>query len=246
MYHRRVLLISDFNNTAFSTKREVEAASYMAVGKIFGEATAKYCKNELGGLQNRSPSELMHALIPDNRNIFAFTKSYVEERFNILESKIGKDWPEPCEGFVDFYQEIVAREIDFAIVSSGHRSFIEKTFKAKDLVIPNIIVSDDEIKKHAYLPQVRRDKPATLPMDMAYCQWLNQVGYCYGGAKYGQEIPAKDNIIYFGDSLLKDGKMAERAGVKFGWFVSESAYKNEPEKRRFTFGNWKEIIQYEL
>lgn len=246
MYHRRVLLISDFDGTAFQTKREVEAASYMAVNRVFGEEVAEYYSDKLGGLKNRSPSELMHALIPDNRNIFAFTKSYVEEKLNILESKIGKDWPEPCEGFVDFYQEIVARKISFAIASSGHKGFIEKTFRTKDLVIPKIIISDDEIRKHAYLPQVRRDKPATLPMDMAYCQWLNQAGYCYRGAKYGQEIPTKDEIIYFGDSLLKDGKMAERGGVKFGYFVPESAYKNEPEKRRFTFGNWKEIIQYEL
>jgi hypothetical protein len=126
----------------------------------------------------------------------------------------GEIWPRPEKGFVEFYNFIKEEgtingvSIRTAIVSSGHREFIRKTFDAYGLSMPDYMVTDDEIRKVS-LPVLRKTKPAPYPIAVVHNQWLKD-------RKLGSYD--KSGIIYFGDDFKKDGLLAKNCRVAFGHY----------------------------
>jgi len=213
------LLVFDFDGTAFRTFEpspngiDVENAYKLVVGKVFGEEGLKGYQN-VGGLGNRAPSELIKLLLANDesgilqekalglmatkvegKNIAqtnaedAIIEFCIEEKVSILEAEIGtvfpngEMWPRPTEGFLRFWKQVqtINKEglvdIKTAFVSSGHKNFIEKTFKARELELPNFLITEDNVRERKYpLEITRRVKPGQLQMAMAHIEWLKSWG----------------------------------------------------------------------
>lgn len=239
----RKIFISDYDNTIAITKDRVEEACKEVIFKLYGSDIKKRYIENLGGLQNRSPDELIHRLFPkkDIKEVGEMTDEFAEKKLDILYGQIGKDWPKVTEGFVDFYNYLQEKGIDFAIVSSGHTNFINKFFETNGLVLPKIIISNDELADRHYLSVLSRNKPSVFPLMLAHKQWLSNQNMM--GVNFDMETvrESKKRIIYLGDDLNKDGLMAKNAQILFGHYKNNNRFKGI-YNGRFSFGNFREII----
>lgn len=166
----------------------------------------------------------------------------VRQKLFYLSSQIGTPlgdgnvWPAPCRGFIRFYNDLAQLDtgdlqLDLAIVSSGHELFIGRTFMVWGLSKPEIIITEDDIRGKAELEG--RVKPDPLSLELACAQWL---GTAVTGA-------TKQRVVYIGDDPVKDGGMAERFGVSFGWFDRDgkNGKLNIPDS--FTFSDWEALAR---
>lgn len=239
---RNYLMILDFDNTIALTlkpspnKIGVEEAYRSAIEELFGmSGLAAY--EEIGGLQNMAPSELVKALlsvIETHQKPEKITEMIVEKKLSVLMKEIGTHfhdgsiWPEPCPGIVNFFKSISEANkkggihIDVAILSSGHRDFIKKTFRVWGQKCPKILVTDDDARRLPDYPT----KPAKILLDLILKKWKNR-GY-----------PENGNIMYFGDDLRKDGQFAKNAGISFGWF---NPNQHAIVPKVFQFSSWETV-----
>ncbi len=158
----------------------------------------------------------------------------------------GKLWPEPCKGILDFFRTIKdinrskEASVQLAILSSGHTEFVKKTFKIWGEECPEILITDDDVRR---LPIDLKDKikPSKFLFYLIYEEWLKKRGIKIKVSEIAEEdLP---RIIYIGDDAIKDGKLAQMTGVLFGWFNPE---KFETDKKNagnigFSFSDWKII-----
>jgi hypothetical protein len=197
-------------------------------------------------------------IMPENYNQGSFVSDDLENLNSLLTwmlisdkcshmlDQIGKNlssgdmWPRPCKGFLEFYKFIENQDTDFvsintAIVSSGHKEFIRRTFGVYGLKMPDYVVTDDEMRK-IRLPVLRKTKPAPYPFAVIHNQWVKDRNLS------GQQRFDKTGIIYFGDDSIKDGLLAHNCRITFGQY-KEGLVDGlvASDNGDFRFGDWNEI-----
>ena len=165
----------------------------------------------------------------DFKNHRTMTEMLVLLKMSFLMNEIGARysddtfWPESCPGFINFYGFLEklnndgSLDIQFAILSSGHDIFIQKTFELWGLKIPKIMVTDDDMRAASYPESMdRRVKPSSYLFDLVQSQWLNSFTQLHNSAQLIEQVlHYRDRMVYFGDDLAKDGELARNAKVPF-------------------------------
>lgn len=157
----------------------------------------------------------------------------VRRKLELLLPNVGQPlegggmWPKLMPGFEHFWRRVTKNpEVVTAIISSGHDVFIENVLAQHRLPRPDIIISDDYMRRKG----LRFYKPN--PMIWEYVlQEVRGLGH--------QPISS----IYIGDSRSHDGGLARNALIDFMQFAGpESAWHGH----KGTFDDWKNLSIIEL
>lgn len=224
----------------------VEEASKQALVLLFGTSGATPLFQVLGGLRGRSPGELMKDALAASRNkdtlfanartafareherlascvphgkgrplewtpdspLPALTEFFVRAKLAILMDAMGKGgWPLSVQGSICFLATLRTHGIPYAILSAGHDRFIQASFSVWDCVnlLPRVMLTDDDVRGMAREDGTYPQKPDPWLMD----EVLRRMGSA------GVE---RTDVLYIGDDLARDGELAKRSGVSFGWF----------------------------
>ena len=128
-----------------------------------------------------------------------------------------KPWPLPCEGALYFLRSLeLLKEkgvpIDFAIISSGHESFIRKSLGVWIVPQPDILVTDDHVRLRQFPKEAEHKfKPGVFPVALAHFQWIKKQGL---SASRETGCDTRARIMHIGDNPTKDLVMADKAGIK--------------------------------
>jgi len=235
MLKYKTALVLDFDGTVANTFEPnpsglgVSEAYEHAVQTLFGlDALGQYRFS--GGLKNRSPREVVKGLqiqgFLSDGNTAQLTEDLVKLKIACLTSGIGKPlrdgavWPRLTTGFATFWTQVRTNSSTFtAILSSGHQAFITKTFEVQGLTLPDLMVTDDELR---VLPE-----PLSKP-DPRLWQYMVE--------RVGGPLP---NPIYIGDDQGKDGGLARNSGIPFLHFAPEGSVSHGHEG---TFADWRGIL----
>ena len=243
---RKYLLVCDFDQTLFETftpplgGMDTLQAYASAVTELFGEEGSEIYQ-AAGGLKNRSPGEVISAILSEKSDLgtvayeiwhenfidllpwnfsdptAVMTEMLVQLKLQCLLGQISIEWPMPYPGVIGFFKkiEILRMEdrinIDFAILSSGHTDFIKKTFGCWGLSPPKVMITDDDLRHLERPPLHNRVKPAPFPFALTQLKWLRSLN----GNKIGH---TRQGMIYIGDDPKKDGGLAKNVNVPFGFF----------------------------
>lgn len=226
-FSRSRLAIADFDGTIAQTFEpspagvDVHKAHDEAVEFVFGADGIKRYE-DLGGLQNRAPLELVELLVPDasHDEVKELTEQLVKVKLSLLLAEIGTHfpdggtWPRPMPGYLEFLQELEearlsGEPIDDMILSSGHIPFIEKTFSSWGATLPDHIIAEETLKA---LHQGHIYKPSPVLIDIAEGLWRQNYGL---NARPPIGSNDRSRMRYIGDSLAMDGGLAANAGVDF-------------------------------
>lgn len=214
------LVILDFDGTIARTSEssphniDVKTASRRAVEQVFGDEGVRFYEEELGGLQNREPGELVRSIIDGlgwRGNGFTAkgaTEYFVAAKLGELLSEISPEWPQLYPGVREFFRAVEggAIPVDLAIVSSGHDEFIKRSFKAQDLKCPEILVTSDVIRNRE-MPHRARYKPNPYQLAIAHKLWID--------GRNDLDDYGKKGMVYIGDDPEKDGGVAQRSRIPF-------------------------------
>lgn len=231
-----VAVVFDFDATVAETFEPspngfgVTEAYEFAVRSVFGQP-ALYTYVQNNGLKNRSPREVVIALqeegFLEHCSTSELTEKLVNFKISCLTSEIGKPladgmlWPRLTNGFGQFWHHLRSdKGILTAILSSGHRAFIEKVFEVHKLQLPHTMVTDDELR---VLPE-----PLFKPDARLWGYLLAEV--C---------VHRFPNAVYVGDDQIKDGGLAHNANVPFLHFAPLGA---QGHGLQGSFANWIDII----
>lgn len=241
----------------------VEQAVAHSLRDVLGEEAECYFL-ETGGLRNRAPSELIEGILSrgnclgharkffDNHaaNLSAYVPEgkgvplewvngssvglivelFVRRKLEIFSDHISdtpssEAWPQPIDGFCEFWKGLGgSSEAVTAILSSGHDFFIEKFFRLWSLPQPDFLLTDDDMRARVRCNLPVLEKPNPLLFTCLKRLVEAKVGQC--------EIAA-----YYGDSLEKDGEMAQRAGIPFFWQRGQ----HDPHPDIPSFSDWGEL-----
>lgn len=222
---------------------------FLAQAKIFFET-------KLSGLNILVPEGKGVPLVWDDQHLEKIIgELFVRQKLSYLMDQVGMDlpdgqkWPPLCRGFAEFWNTISRLKkdgvgVNTAIISSGHDLFIKKVFDLYDLTPPDILVTEDDIRgKHYPKEMERRVKPGSFPLALAHLKWLRlnnpEVEYfTLDQSGIQSTIESRNRMIYFGDDPIKDGQLANRAQMIFGWFNPNNKEGNPPFSIQFT--NWEQ------
>lgn len=265
---RELFVLTNFDGTTFNTFEpapsgiNVPIAYDRAVQSIFGEAGFTIYQNKLGGLQNREPGELFD-LIAKRLEIdvdaeFGSRKegvrAFVDAKLQQMLPDISPEWPLPYKGVIDFFRAVEDNEIPVTvgIASSGHRGFINRVYEVNGLIPPAIMATSDEINN---LVEPRRGlyKPNTYQIAALHFQRLRQhLGNDYfqwvqeeEAKRFLQRDEIKQRMIYVGDHPGKDGGVAGRARIPYGFvpFVHPEYQPTEGQVRFEDFSVLHDLIR---
>jgi len=224
---------------------------------LIENAGSFFCKKQtsLGGLIPKGkgyPLEWKEGRFWDPGNVI--TEMLVRCKLSHLLGEISKEWPRPYNGVLDFLETIGKInkdgqvDVQLAILSSGHEEFIKRTFSAWGFPCPQILVTDDDMRDRNYPRESwKRIKPSVVIFDLVHLLWF--------AVKNGPIadnlqlirflIETRSRMIYFGDDIAKDGKLAGVAGVPFGWFDPNSKLLNRPcNDDLFVFCDWQKMAKF--
>ncbi len=159
-------------------------------------------------------------ITPDELTLRAITELLVIRKKEVLLPQINEEWPKPVSGFVEHWHELEEarrqREgwqgVHTAVVSSGHSDFISRTFEVAGLEPPDVLMTDDEMRKQIQ-PRTKPDPYALMLVEYA---WLEAYGILLdkrSSTEFKAAVKPKQTNI--GDDPAKDGEMAKRAGISF-------------------------------
>lgn len=166
------------------------------------------------------------------------TSMLVIRKLHYLLQEIGEldqdnnPWPLPCEGALDFFRSLESfREenvpIDFAIVSSGHESFIRKALKVWNMPQPDILVTEDNLRLRKFPQEAEiKFKPGVFPVALAHFIWLQNQGLTFS-KEIG--LDTRTRIMHIGDTPTKDLVMADRAGIKSNLLYPSTSWESIAE-----------------
>lgn len=166
------------------------------------------------------------------------TSMLVVNKLDYLLQEIGKldqygnPWPLPCAGVLDFFRSLQSlREqgspIDFAIISSGHESFIRKALKVWSMPQPDILVTEDNLRLRKFPQEAEiKFKPGVFPVALVHFIWLQNQGLTFS-KEIG--LDTKTRIMHIGDTPTKDLVMADRAGIKSNFLYPSTSWKTIAE-----------------
>lgn len=212
------------------------------------EHAAEFLRKEFNQLRAQVPEGKGVLLDPDAE----FTEKMageilVRQKLRYLLGEIGELWPQPCNGFIEFWKIIakLRREgiyIKTAVISSGHDSFIAKTFQVWGLEPPDFLVTDDGLRGRKFPRELeRRVKPGQLSLAQAHKDWLRQQGLSGNDFDIDTARKTRARMVYFGDDPKNDGGLAKGAGIAFGHFNSDAEGYETDGNRTFSFGDWGDI-----
>ncbi len=186
MKNQAYCFITDYDGTVADTLSLVHPAYEVAVEQVFGSRGIDIYHNELGGLQNRAPSELVVDLYrfgaipgtrsndtPDTGWVRNMTAMVTEIKLDTLFESIGTSipnsgdiYPAPMPGFLNFLQlmeELKEDGVDVSLglVSSGHNEFLDRATLAWErhygvTYKPEIQITHDTIDTHHYPKEQNR------------------------------------------------------------------------------------------
>ena len=237
------LLAADSDNTIALTSEpapngmNVELAYQEAIGKVLGHvALEEY--NRTNGLNNRAPGEVVQQLWPNfDPGASAQTAAdLVDAKLELLLPQIGRRltdgelWPRPVEGFVAAWHRFdemltVGMAVTRAVVSSGHDAFIERFFEVQGLNSPDIVVTDDTLRREvSFYDYAQYVKPSPRLMELVHSKWLRWHGLEFSDLSAGDVDAMRKRTLYIGDDRKKDDKLAEAANVRFIRIVSDGSW----------------------
>lgn len=228
----RYHVYSDFDGTlvdSFSPSASgvgVNEACSIAVLSIFGEDVASIYENELGGLQNREPFELIKTLYDSGASldrsvsIQEATQRFVDMKVSLLLPSFTSEWPQFYPGVKEFLTEIAQEKLplDLTVVSSGHDEVIAKVFTENGLPIPNMVTSDTVRNKK--FPTRDKFKPHTYQLSVAHHRVFHKEDEAvsvHTESGYYANRGDKPFMMYLGDDPIKDGGLAENARIIYGF-----------------------------
>lgn len=250
------LVATDFDGALANTFRppptgyDVNTATSLAIAQQFGPKGLKLY-NDLGGMQNREPGELIGNLLqeadlrgirmPSFGSAKKATEYFVDLKLALLLPQISREWPRLYPGVREFFQ--IASEgyipIKTAVVSSGHDRFINRVFEVNGLKPPDYLVSSDSIRALEN-PKRRLYKPYPYQLALAHKQWLGThkiVNDDYG--LYADRGFGKTHMIYIGDDPIKDGELATKSRIPFGFVpFTHPDFHPDPNKGQFFFDHF--------
>lgn len=172
-------------------------------------------------------------------------------------------WPRPTNNFIETWKTIdeinkqnLGFHIDTAILSSGYVDYIDKTLKTWSLQTPDVLVTDDQMRARPHPADIkRRVKPAPLGLALVHQKWLDLHGLdantlAQGAANKDGTVlttrqwaeTTRERMFMFGDSVGKDGAMAEKSHIGFAHYdlsASEFSFNGEYS----SFNNWQDIAK---
>lgn len=172
----------------------------------------------------------------------------VRVKLEYLLNQISPAWPEPCPGAVDFFtgthriREEEEINIRAAIVSSGHEVFIKRVFEQWGISCPELMVTDDDMRGGFGTGDVIKDvKPSARLWNVLHFLWAK---YCLGDQAdivdiVGFVARTRQQMMYIGNDPVKDGGLAENAGVPFALFKPS----DPTNLRMYCFNHWSSVTQ---
>lgn len=237
------LLLDDYDGTLAETTEpcpggvDIYTSYEKAIRKLWGEEHIDaYWQSE--PVENSpAPIQVVEHLFPNEtvprqreltEELIATTQSWEVAQVGTPLGE-GETWPPKARGLDEYWQrteEMQARarregfRIDRGIVSSGFRGFITRSFEIWNLKLPEVMVTDDEVRSSPFprTPE-ERVKPAIWPLALAHEAWLEQ----QGGFSWEAAIESRTRILVRGDNLLKDGGLARNYGAEFQHYVPGEA-----------------------
>jgi len=147
--------------------------------------------------------------------VMALAELFTRRKLQILTAEISAEqcgddtWPQLTKNFDVFWREIKATPDSYtAILSSGHDYFIKRVFDLWDLELPDVMVTDDDMRAIEQGNGIAPYKPDPQLMYEVWDRFESRTGL--RSDQY--------QTIYFGDDAEKDGGLAESAGVPFYHF----------------------------
>lgn len=246
--------------TPSSSGMSVTLAYKCAIGDIFGSQSLF---DDIGGLQNRAPAEIIAAILKCNRLLGntglqyfkrnhtelsglvpkgkgirlnsgtadLLTETLVRVKLKYLLHEISNAWPKPYEGFLDALEEFERQAVYFAVITSGHDRFLERSFELWKAPKPAFTVTDDDMRMFG-LPAEDCCKPSSLLIDTLMCKIQMSMGATVKG----------DIKAYIGDCPVKDRGLAWSANLRFGLFNPDD--KPKPSgfgRNEFEFSCWRQL-----
>ncbi len=161
--------------------------------------------------------------------------------------KDGGEWPALYDGVSDFFKGIQRINsqgqvnMEVGVISSGHTKFIEKVFNLCGIPMPQIIVTDDDIRPRVNpREKSRRTKPSAFLFALAHRQWLKNLGVSGANFDAKTALNLRNHIAYIGDDPAKDGNMARESHAPFLLFDPHS--KHGDLSGIFHFTSWLDLI----
>ncbi len=198
------LVLASFSQTIAKTHIKnlrnfnIDDAYDNAIQTIFGyEGLQKYL--EYGGLQNRSPAEVIISLVPyssiwDNAKLYldinnisipknkdivhTLIKQLIKININSLADNIGalcpqtELWPPLYPNVNMFLSHLSNKQVDFGIISSGHEVFIRKVFEYYGMDQPLFCVTPDDKFELYGMDWKSKTKPSTYLIASAMQKWI--------------------------------------------------------------------------
>lgn len=237
---------------------DVSKAYSLAIERVFGQEGADIYIQQ-GGLKNRSPVEIACDLINTEERIIsraeiepgedpaiAIAEKLVQEKLSILLGEIGQEWPLSFPGVRQVFEILATIGIPIGILSSGHKPFIEKTIKIWGFPSPEVMVTEDCVRKLKYpINACERVKPAVLPFSILHQRWLGKIAR-NGSTFVTLARKTRQGMIYTGDDPIKDGGLARNARVPFGFFNPKSRPFDGKEfpPGSFSFTDWNHLAEF--
>ncbi len=215
------LITFDFDGTLVDTSTpsptgmNVEQAYRLAIEEIFGTSSRLLYDANPQGFASMEPGEMVRVLLhrPDE----TITQRLVDAKLSHLLPLISPEWPRLYDGVTEFYEAVADGSIpvDTAVVSSGHDEFIRRVFEVNEIPSPDILITSDNLRK---VKQPRRElhKPFTYQLALAHNEWKEKNGVTSDNG-YSDRGFGKAHMMYVGNDPIKDGGLALRARVPFGF-----------------------------
>lgn len=248
----RPLIVFDFDMTLADTSApspsgmSVETAYRKGIEEIFGSDGIYVYQELLGGLRSREPKELITEIlktagsegislrIGQEYHLNGLTELLVSKKLGYLLAEISPEWPRLTPGADELLMAHTDGKlpVEIGIVSSGHDLFIEKTLETHGFQRPDYMSTSDQIR---CLEEPRRPlyKPFPYQLARVHREWFGD-GNSNGHNGFRGRERGKPYMMYVGDDPAKDGGLAERSRIPFGFVpFSHPDYKPDPEKGQF-------------
>jgi|GEM_PF-5863667 hypothetical protein len=219
-------LLQDIGGLQNRAPRQVIAA-VLKLDPNFGSRGEQYYQRHRDELRSFMPANRRHGKLGVDL-ASNLTETLVRVRLKYLLSEISEDWPKPYDGALDFFDSLDRRKRAGAIITSGHTTFIEKTFRTWKVNRPKFMVTDDDMRATGFPPEMAC-KPNRVLMDVL------QMTASFAG--FDANI-----IAYVGDCQVKDRGFAWNSDVRFGWF--NPAKTDAPQgfgRNEFQFHDWNDL-----